>query len=366
MQRFAFGISAGRVCNHFAADWGGNLDFFCAPGFRDIINSDSLRIAIVIVFTLMPNAEPLMKAVYIGWYMLFFLALITLVTLPQNVAAIWLLFLPSVLAAWTTPVAIVCLPLTAFRAWTAANLRERIWWAALSAALVAYPFTAEGSSGTLTTLVQDPDWGMLLTRCVGYRVFCFFFFGQTLMYPFPSEGWNVILACSFALVAICSGMAIYSAAKNKGSRLVRLSSVILLYLILGLPVMFVLRKLWLHFFMNWGLYGWRFNGRYFYCSTLLLVVFLGVAYERLWRDWLLDRTSRREWAAVLVIFWLSLHIISFRLDPWNIHTPWSHFTEQIRTAQTGASQSGKRELVYVANLAKGFDFELVVRPEPPK
>jgi hypothetical protein len=95
-------------------------------------------------------------------------------------------------------------------------------------------------------------------------------------------------------------------------------------------------------------------------------VFWGVAYERLWLDWFTNKISRRQWATVLMIAWLSLHIASFRLDSWNIHTPWSYFSEQIRAAQVRADQSGKRELVYVATRAAGFDFDLVVKPKEPK
>jgi hypothetical protein len=142
--------------------------------------------------------------------------------------------------------------------------------------------------------------------------------------------------------------------------------VILLYLILGLPAMFVLRKEWLESFLTWDVIAWKFNGRYFFSSTLLLAVFFGIAYEQLWRGWILSKTSRREWATVLVIFWLSLHIISFQLVPWNIQTPWSHFTEQIRAAQARVNESGKRELVYIPTRATKFDFELVVRPETTK
>jgi hypothetical protein len=344
----------------------GVLAFFCLPNFRHVIKSDSLRITLVMVFTLMPNAEPLMKAAFLGWYLLFFLALVTLMELPQRLPAFWLLLLPAVLTAWTTPVAIVCLPLTVLRAWMTKDVRERAWWSVLTLALITYPLMAERPPGLMAMLLHDSDWKLALVRCIGYRVFCFFFFGQTAMYPFPSEGWNVILGISLVLAVICVAIAIRLARQHSRSGLSRWSSIILLYLILGLPAMFVLRTQWLRYFLPWDEACWEFNGRYFFCSTLLMGVFWGVAYERLWFEWFTNKISRRQWATVLMIAWLSLHIASFRLDSWNIHTPWSHFSEQIRAAQVRADQSGKRELVYVATRAAGFDFDLVVKPKAPK
>ena len=52
------------VCLLLAA---GTLTFFFAAGFRPIVNSDSLRGCLVVIFALLPNADPLMKLADVNW-----------------------------------------------------------------------------------------------------------------------------------------------------------------------------------------------------------------------------------------------------------------------------------------------------------
>src|SRR5580704_8171490 len=73
----------------------GVLTFFFAPGFRPIIANDSLRACMVVIFALMPNADPLMKLADVNWYMLLFMSLLVLFSLPERTAARWLLFIPA-------------------------------------------------------------------------------------------------------------------------------------------------------------------------------------------------------------------------------------------------------------------------------
>ena len=69
------------VCLLLAA---GTLTFFFAPGFRPIVNSDSLRACLVVIFALMPNADPLMKLADVNWYMVMFTALLILYIRCRN------------------------------------------------------------------------------------------------------------------------------------------------------------------------------------------------------------------------------------------------------------------------------------------
>jgi hypothetical protein len=223
----------------------GTLTFFCAIGFRSVIRSDSLRVGIVLLFALMPNVEGLMKLAYINWYMLFFTALIALFNLPQNRAIRWSLLIPVVIAAWSNPVAIVCLPVFLLRAWQAPNGDERGWWLAVVLASSLFPFMANASPSMVTQL---EDWKLALIHAVGYRVFCFFVFGSTLSYPFPTEGWMLVTIISFFWGAIF-GVGVAVATRNrKGLAYERSIPIVLFYLILALPDLFVLRKEWLHFF----------------------------------------------------------------------------------------------------------------------
>ncbi len=342
------------------------LAFFIAPGFREVVESDSLRVVIVILFTLMPNTEPLMKLAYLNWYMLFFLALVTLYVLPQMAIKRWLLLLPVVVAAWSTPVALVCLPLVVMRAWTAADRGERLWWVTLMLVMIGFSLAAERAPSAVTMLLHEQDWKWALIHAIGYRVFCFFFLGEMLTYPMPAEGWRVVTAFSLMLMGICAVGTMLAAAKSQRPGSVRRVPLVLFYLILALPAMFVLRKEWQQFFLHWDVNSWRGSGRYFFCSTLLLCVLCGVIYERVLRGWITARTRRRELATVFLVVWTSIHVISFRLWDWHTQTPWQHYAGEIRAAEARAHQSGGSESVHVKTSVADFDFDLLINWANPK
>src|SRR5580704_15266992 len=58
--------------------------FFFSPSFRSIVQSDALRAIVVLALTLMPNSDSVMRLAYLCWYLLFFLALLTVSRLPQK------------------------------------------------------------------------------------------------------------------------------------------------------------------------------------------------------------------------------------------------------------------------------------------
>jgi hypothetical protein len=340
----------------------GTLTFFFAAGFRPIIDHDLLRAGVVIAFTLMPNAEPLMKVAYINWYMLLFSSLLLFYSLPKSTLACWCLFVPAAIAAWSNPSTILCLPVMLYRAWKAEGHTQRVWWIGLMLVTASFPFFVEHHLTKLTATATGQNSILLLLRAMGYRVFCFFFLGPMLTYPMRWENWPLVMLVSLALAVLCGVLAWRATVRTERTGLARLAPLFLFYLILALPTLFILRTEWLRFFVAWSADSWGGNDRYFFCPTLLLCVLAGVVYERLFSAWMTKGKLRTEFSLLLLLGWLTLQGFGFRLDTWHTKTGWPIYARQIRDAESKARQTGSNQVVHVESSFMSFDFDLVVGP----
>ncbi len=338
------------------------LTFFFSAGFRPIVNSDSLRAVIVIIFTLMPNSESLMKVAFLNWYMLALVAFTTIFTLPRRRVALWLFFLPLGLAAWSNPAIIVCLPVIVWRAWEAKDRVEKAWWALLALVVVGYPITAERPPGLIAMLLHDPDGRWALIHALGYRIFCFFFLGERLSYPWSAEGWKIATGFSFLLAGICVAGTVLAVRRSREPGNFPRIPLVLFYLILSTSAMFVLRTNGWHFFLNWNVEAWDGHGRYFFCSTLLMCILCGVIYERVLRGWIIASTRRRGIATVMLLAWLNLHQLGFHLWAWHPQVAWQSTAVEIRAAEARVQRTGGSEKVRVRTCIVMMDFDLLVRP----
>jgi len=338
------------------------LTFFFAPGFRPIFDSDLLRAGIVIAFALMPNSDPLMKVAYVNWYMLLFTSLLLLYSLPKPAATRWGLFALAAIAAWSSPATILCLPVMLYRAWKAEDPGQRIWWAAVILVTISFPFFVEKLPAETAATASGQNWTLALLRAIGYRVFCFFFLGPMITYPEPWEGWALAMPVSLALTALCGFLAWRATAKSEKSCFARLAPLVLFYLILALPSLFILRKEWLRFFLTWTADSWGGNDRYFFCSTLLLCVLAGVVYEKLFRPWIAKGEMRPKISLLILLVWLTLQGFGFRMDTWHTKTGWPAYARQIHDAETKAQQTSANQVVHVESFPGNFDFDLVVSP----
>ena len=331
--------------------------FFFAPGFRGVIASDWLRALVVIAFAMMPNAEALMKLAYINWYLVIFLALTTLFTLPKRPLALWLFFVPVALTTWTSPVAVVCVPVMLLRAWHAPRL-ERIWWLALALVAIGYPFTEQLPPTEIKTFTQDRDWLLALICGFGYRVLCFFFLSDTLCFPREGTGWRIVLAVASQLAVICVLGTVQAVRKSK----TKWMPLAVLYLIVGTSATFLLRQDSWHFFQEWDVKSWDGNGRFFYCSMMLLCVLCGMIYELVLQPWVMAVSHRRKMAVFLLLVWLNLQAIGTRMFQWTAPVEWAETAREIRAAEARVRQTGGSETVQVRTAARGFDFDLTVNP----
>ena len=331
--------------------------FFYSANFRPVLASDTVRVGVILLLTLMPNSDSLMRLAYLPWYMLWFITLVVLMELPRGSWRRGILFGALTLAIWSTPVAVVCLPVVFLRLLRAADQKERIWWTAVILSVVAYALTAD--RGVIWNFWR-PGLIQSVVHAIGYRVFCFFFLGSVLAKPLLDSGWEMVTRFSLLLAGVCVLAGVLMAGqKLHHSENRPWTSLILLYLIIALPTLFVLRPQWIPNFLTVSGEAWAWHQRYFFCSTLLLCVFFGMMYETV-RDWLFTNLPRRGLASVLLLSWISLHTPTFVLQGWQVKPGWKHFAREIRAAEIRVNQTGKQEIVHIPNAVAIWAFDLIV------
>lgn len=353
----------------------GVFTFFYAANFRSVIASDATRVGVILLLTVMPNTDPLMRVAALPWYMLWLIILVTLMELPRSAWGRGLLFGAVTLAVWSTPVAVVCLPLVLFRLWRAGARAERLWWGATLLSMIGYVLTAE-SGAALSSVLRQPGVVLSIIHGIGYRVFCYFFLGYTLSRPLPETvGWEVITRLSLLLAAGCALAAVgatVSAWRRQQQRqlpsvatiiggVAPWTSLVVLYLILTLPTLFVLRPPIVPDFLGANIDTCTAHQRYFYCSTLLLCVLGGIVYDGLLRA-PLRRAGAFAQAGVVVLLlgWISLHTPAYVQWDWSSRPSWKHFTREIRAAEARVKATGGREVVHISTAVDIWAIDLVV------
>ncbi len=346
----------------------GVFTFFYAASFRSVIASDATRVCVILLLTIMPNTDPLMRLAALPWYMLWLIILVTLMELPQSAWGRGCLFGAATLAVWSTPVAAVCLPLVLYRIWRAAARAERLWWSAMLLSMIGYILAAE-SGAALSAALRQPGVVWSIIHGIGYRVFCFFFLGYVLARPLPETvGWEVVTRLSLLLAAGCALAAIGAAVRAKrrlppmaGGGVAPWASLVVLYLILASPTLFVLRPPIVPDFLVTNINTCIAHQRYFYCSTLLLCVLGGIVYDRLLRARLQQAGAlARAGAAVLLLGWISLHTPAYVQWDWQNKPGWKHFTREIRAAEDRVNKTGGREVVHIPTAVDEWPIDLVV------
>jgi hypothetical protein len=257
-------------------------------------------------------------------------------------------------------VSVICLPLMFYRVWKAGDRGERLWWVVVILLVISFPFTVEKQPSQMGMLLHERNWQVVLVRSIGYRVFCFFYLGPMLTYPMDWEGWGMVTAVSLVLAAATAGVAVLATLRSKKSGIGRPAPLMIYFMILTLPALFVLRKQWQSFFLTWTNHCWQNNDRYFYCSTLLLCVLAGIFYETIFRPWMIQSKRRSDLSLLFLLGWLTLQGFGFRMDPWHLKESWSQYAQQIHEAEARVRQTGKYEVVHVNSSPPGFDFDVMI------
>lgn len=338
-----------------------SLAFFYSGRFRDVISTDTVRLGVILLMTLMPNSDPLMRLHNLSFYGLWFVVMASLMELPQRFWPRAVLFVLLSLAIWSTPMAVVCLPVIFFRLWQSDGWGERVWWISLAASIVAYAATANLEA--IAGAVHQAGTAQSIIHAIGYRVFCYFFLGSTLARPLPTAGWDVVVRFSLLLLLLCV-LAVLFVAKHRfrTSQKSWWVSVAVLYFLLALPALFVLRGEWIPDFLGpMGERTWLGHQRYFLCSTFLLCVLAGIAYDTGLRTWLRENIVRGLSGAALLACWISLHLAAFSLWDWHAQPSWKRVAREIEAAEERVKITGGTEVVHIRNSVPVWQFDLVVR-----
>jgi hypothetical protein len=112
------------------------LATFALPAFRHLVRSDGLRVLFGIAAASLPfDREVLGTPSNIGWFLTVWLSLLSVMRLPQQAWKVVLLVLGGYVVIFSSPLAVVNLPLWLLRGWHGARRRDRLE-VALSAGLV--------------------------------------------------------------------------------------------------------------------------------------------------------------------------------------------------------------------------------------
>jgi len=115
------------------------LSFFYLPHFRTTVRRDWQRAVICLALCAAPNAHPLLHLETLQFYFAVLLVLIGLMELPRRLAGKCVVLAIAVLSVWTTPMAIVLMPVFFYRAIRKGALAaDRVVWVLTLAALVGY------------------------------------------------------------------------------------------------------------------------------------------------------------------------------------------------------------------------------------
>ena len=113
------------------------LATFALPAFRHLVRSDGLRVLFGIGVACLPfDQEVLSNPTNVGWFLAVWLSLLSVMRLPRQGWKVALLTLGGWIVIFTSPLAIVNLPLWLLRVWHGARRRDRLEVVS-SAALVA-------------------------------------------------------------------------------------------------------------------------------------------------------------------------------------------------------------------------------------
>jgi hypothetical protein len=184
------------------------------------------------------------------------------------------------------------------------------------------------------------------------------------MYPPIWGGWGPVGLLVLALGMLCVWAAVTTAVRVKNNGIARFAPLVLFYLILALPALFILRKPWQRFFLNWSVDAWQENDRYFFSSTILMCILCAVIFERLYRPWMAKSRLRRDLSLLGLFVWLTLQGFGFQMDPWYKKTRWSYYAQKIHETEARVQQTGHYEMVPVEGSPAGWDFKVVIKGKP--
>jgi hypothetical protein len=336
-----------------------SLCWIALPHFRHLIPGDRLRMGLVLLFWVMPNQEALMKLSYVQWYVLLWMALVSLMRLPRSSVGRNLLALGCLIGFLTAPVAAVLLPVWALRAWSAPDRRDRLFGLAMLA--VGTVMLIGNLATPYTGPAPLPDWTVPplhvahgIVNGIAYKVLCSLFGAHQAAW-LANLGWWAVYLVSAAVVG---GL---TAAYLRSSNNSRLLGLTLLWLIVASVSCFALRP---HFLEDFRLgRGLQYHDRYFFLALALAYVAVFVVLSRL--PALRSPTVRsRVIGTALLTILLALHLPTFRYTWTPLDQRWREVSQELVRLQDSVNQRGVSSRAVIPINPPGWSISLQLRPDP--
>jgi len=282
------------------------FSFFYLPAFRRIVYSDWQRFVICAALCAAPNAVPLFRLETVHFYLVILLVLVAVMDLPRHPAAKLAITLVSVIIAWSAPPAAVLIPVFLYRAVRkAVPAAERAVWVIISVALISHTLVVRLTQvpGTPVDLAALPaiSW-----HGFSYRVAMVGIIGEKAADRLVgSFGWNAALP--FALLVIALAVTGIRSERRHGNPVFPL--VTFLWVIFSGGALIILRPEFAVYFNRFqpGYFYWA-DDRYFFASTVILFLYIGILWTRLRGSLKLPVTiAAAGWCCFMLVWGYSFH-----------------------------------------------------------
>lgn len=309
-----------------------SLSWIWLPHFRHLIRSDFARLLLVLIFTLSPNQESLMKLSYIQWYILLWLTLCSFMLPIKNRIVAFVLTLVNILSIWTSAICFVLLPIWGIRFFFSDRLHKLmnavIILSSIAAMAMLY-FNNVAIFGVHTN--SDIPFIYLikgLFHAILYKVICSGIFGSEITYGIFSQGWKYIYVVSFLLVSFL--LILWSFVNWR----MLVFALITTYISLASVFLFTFRQSFVISFIHGE--EVRVHDRYFFLPmTLFLLTIIAVAAQ--YFQEVNASKQKRLILGLILLFWISFNIPSFKMRWTPVNLGWSKHAEQIEMIQKKAA-----------------------------
>jgi hypothetical protein len=319
---------------------GAVFSFFYLPLFRGIVSRDWQRFAVCLCLCAAPGA-PILRFDGMHWYFAVLLALICVMEMPRAAPALAAVTAVAAVGVWSAPSALVSIPAFLYRC-VRRRVRkaERAAWALILMAAAGYVgnILAGGRNDAAhisLAAIPAEAWHSFAYRVAGVGLI-----GEKWADRLVStHGWYAVLPALLVVAAL--GIAGLIAERRRGGPLYPLLA--LSWTAIASGPLVVLRPVFsINYFAFHPGYPYWFDDRYFFPSTTILFLCLGILWSRL-------QGSLRAPLTALGACWCCwFYLWGYAFHPWNDWGPkFEPYAKQIESTEREAAADGKiHELMF--------------------
>lgn len=274
---------------------GAALAAFSLRRFRFLVPQDPVRYGVCLLLIVIPigNFALVSSLQYSLWHSLFLLILLSAAPAPRNPYLLVPQLAFCILAAWSNPLSVVCLPLCVMLYFQRRDRVDRIVNGSLSVAIVLYAIFGVEFQAALK--IEDLAVLGFSLRVLLHRVFFEALLGNHLRVWLTSHDLTLLVDAGGIAIVTTAAYLLYRAGRSGRVRwvLIHLGSA----LIFGLTLLAVLGR-----GLDAGILETPWGHRYFYLQQLVFLLLLGAAGLTTFRIEMLPGVWRRVAMAATVLF----------------------------------------------------------------